>query len=351
MRITTAIGLLLLTLPAAAGQRPAVGAPAPLPALRDLQGVERSLKNLAGARGLAVLFWATWSERSVEELRRLDAAAAQLAGQGVGFVAVNVDRHRAGDADLATVRQQAARLGLHLPVLVDQSLALFHAYGVITVPSTALIDGSGRLAYFLYGYSYEQREELFDALDRLAGIERRRQRDRLKAEPAAIRRLQFGRLQLAQGRVAPARSSFETAAEADRTFPDPLVELAALAIDELDGTQARELLDRAAALDPEHRGVGRERARMLLLLEHRGVEAQTLLRALAGNGSDPVAAAYLGYALQVEGDVKGAQAAFDRATAIGGVDPHTFIRDGVSQTPAAIAAAMTAYRRKVAARR
>jgi tetratricopeptide (TPR) repeat protein len=167
----------------------------------------------------------------------------------------------------------------------------------------------------------------------------------VKAAPAAIRRLQFGRLQLAQGRVAPARSSFETAARADRTFPDPLVELAAIAIDELNGSHARELLDRAAALDPDHAAARRERAR-LLLVQERAAEAHSLLRALAANGSDPVAAAYLGYALQAAGDLKGAQAAFERAQAVGGDDPRAFISRGASETAPAMAAAMTAYRRK-----
>lgn len=344
-----AIGLLLLTMTAEAGQRPAIGASAPMPALRDVQGVERPLKTLAGPRGLGVLFWAAWSERSVEELRRLDAAAEELAARGVSVVAVSVERYGVGEAELAALRQRVAGLGLHVPVLVDQSLELFHAYGVVTVPSTAIIDGNGKLAYFLYGYSHEQREELFDALDRLAGIERRRESRRAKAAPAAIRRLQFGRLQLAQGRVAPARSSFETAARADRTFPDPLVELAAIAIDELNASLARELLDRAAALDPEHPAARRERAR-LLLVEQRGGEAHSLLRALAANSSDPVVAAYLGYALQTAGDLKGAEAAFERAQTVCGVDPRAFFQDGASETASAMAAAMTAYRRKVSNR-
>jgi tetratricopeptide (TPR) repeat protein len=346
---SAAIGLVLLMTTAEAGQRPAIGARAPLPALRDVRGVERPLKTLAGPRGLAVLFWAAWSERSVEELRRLDAAAEELVARGVGLVAVSVERYGAGETELAALRQRVASLGLRVPVLVDQGLELFHAYGVVTVPSTAIIDGNGKLAYFLYGYSHEQREELFDALDRLAGIERRRESGRVKAAPAALRRLQFGRLQLAQGRVAPARSSFETAAGADRTFPDPLVELAAIAIDELNGSHARQLLDRAAALDPGHPAARRERAR-LLLVEQRGAEAHTLLLALAANGSDPVAAAYLGYALQVTGDHEGARAAFERAKAIGGEDPRAVIPPGASHTASTMAAAMTAYRRKVSNR-
>jgi tetratricopeptide (TPR) repeat protein len=237
-----------------------------------------------------------------------------------------------------------------MPVLVDDRLELFHAYGVITVPSTALVDGDGKLTYFLYGYSHEEREKLFDALDQLAGIRRQRRAVRPTAEPAAIRRLQFGRLQLAQGRAAAARSSFEAAAQADPAFADPLVELAALALDDDDLAHARELLDRAAALHPENPGARRERAR-LLLVEHRDADAQTMLRELAAGGTDPVAGAYLGYVLQAAGDLKGAQAAFDRVKALGGVNPRAFIPAGAAATPSSMAAAMTAYRREVAAPR
>ena len=85
-----AIAFLLAALPGAAGDRPGIGAPAPMPVMRDLRGGDRSLKELAGRGGIVVLFWAGWSDRSIEELRRLDAAAPEMAAHGMAVVAVSV---------------------------------------------------------------------------------------------------------------------------------------------------------------------------------------------------------------------------------------------------------------------
>lgn len=344
IRSLTAL-LLVLAAPALAADRPAIGARVPLPVLYDLGGARRPLTQLAGPRGIALLFWAPWSERSVEQLRRLDTLAADMARHGVAIVAISVDRHTSTESDLEAVRALVTRFGVRVPVLIDRGLELFDAYGVITVPSTALVDGHGRLAYFLYGYALEQRAELFDALDRLAGITRRPSGGAPTAAPAAIRRLQLGRVQLSRGDVGPARESFETAVKADPAFVDPIVELAALALDEHDLTAAREAFERAASLDKAHPALRRERAR-LLVIEQRSADARAALAELATGSADPVAAAYLGYLLHVAGDASGAQLAFERVKAALGVDPRRFLRAGAADGSGA--AAMVAFRREVA---
>src|SRR5262249_59479372 len=97
-----------------------------------------------------------------------------LAARGVTIAAVNVDRFAPDEADATTLRARIDGLHLRVPVLVDRGLELFHAYGVVTVPSTAVVDDRGTLSYFLYGYSHAQRESLFDAIDAVAGIVRPR---------------------------------------------------------------------------------------------------------------------------------------------------------------------------------
>jgi tetratricopeptide (TPR) repeat protein len=342
------IAFLLVPLLGVASERPAIGDPAPMPVMRDLRGGDRALKELSGRAGLVVLFWARWSERSIDELRRLDEAAQVLAARGVAIAAVNVDRESLDEDETLRLRSHVDQLAVRVPVFVDRGLTLFHAYGVVTIPSTAVIDGNGRLAYFLFGYSHEQREELFDAINRLAGITRASPVTRRAVEPAAQRRLQLGRLQLAQGHAAAARSSFETAIKADATFPDPIVELAALALDSGEAVAARELLDRAAALQAGHVGVRRERAR-LAALETRVAEAETTLDEMTVSGADATAAAYLAYLLQAAGDSTRAAAAFERAKAISGLDPRAY--GGDSSSVAAALRAMAAYRREVAAPR
>jgi len=333
-----------------AEERPPIGEPAPMLALPDLSGRPRPLAEVKGRRGLVILFWAGWSDRSIEELKRLDAASADLSAHGVTVAAVNVDRVTPDDSDAATLRSRIDSLHLHVPVFVDRGLELFHAYGVVTVPSTAVVDERGRLSYFMYGYSHEQRESLFDAIDAIAGISRAHAAARSPVvAPAALRRLQLGRLQLQQGHADPARSSFELAAKADGTFADPLVELAALALDASDRVSARDLLERAAALDTRSAAMRRERARLAVLDAADSASAADLRTAFAdlATDEDAVAAGYLGYVLWASGDAARADAAFRRAHEISGVDPRRWIAD---EQPARAPAwtAMTRYRRQIA---
>ena len=344
------VALVALAQPASADERPSIGGAAPVPPVHDLSGSPRSLKELVGRRGMVVLFWALWSDRSVEELRRLDAAAGEMAEHGVAVAAVNVDRFALDAAEAGRLRSQVDRLALHVPVLVDRGLELFHAYGVVTVPSTAVIDRNGRLAYFLYGYSHEQREALFDAIDAVAGVPRPAPAaDVPHAAPAAIRRLQLGRLQLQQGHVEPARSSFEESIKADAAFSDPLVELAALALDANDAAGARGLLDRAAAVRAGDPGVQRERAR-LAALEGQQADARAALEQLTASGGGSIASAYLGYLLHAAGDRAKADTALDRAREMSGVDPRVYLRPGDTAADT-VWRAMIAFRREVAAGR
>jgi cytochrome c-type biogenesis protein len=331
-------------------QRMALGSPMPASVARDLQGVERALQDLAGPRGLVIVFWAGWSERALEELRRLEGMQRDMRDRGVGLVAVNVDRQNMSRQEVARVRELVGTLGLTMPVLVDDGLKLFHAYGVMTVPSTVVVNAKGEVDYFLAGYPLEQRHELASAIERMAGIAHDRPVvDVPRAAPAALRRFQFGRVQLAGGRVAAARATFEAAAAADPNFPDPLVELAALALDEGETLRARELLDRALALNPEHAGARAEGARAQFL-EGRADEARQALEPLvARERGAAVAQAYPGFVLLTLGRTEAGAAALTRATEAGGPESAGPGAPG-PLAPAQAAAAMTRYRRAMAAR-
>lgn len=341
-----AMWVVIALLASAAAQRPALGSPAPLLPARDLQGAERSLKDYAGPRGLVLFFWAGWSERSIEELRRLETARRELTEHGVGVVAVNVEHYVLAGEAAQLVRDLVAKLNLSIPVVVDDGLKLFNAYGVISVPSTALVNDRSELVYFLSGYSHQDREALADAIDHLAGIARTRPAIQVpQAAPAALRRLQLGRMQLAGGRAANARATFEAAVEADPKFPDPLVELAALALDDSDLPRARGLLDRALALDLAHRAAITERAR-LRFVENDPTEARKLLEGSASGSTDPLVLAYLGFVLQATGQSDAAVTIFDRAVQAGAPDPRESLGGDKS-----VEQAMAAYRRALAARR
>ena len=303
--------------------------------------------DFAGPKGLVVFFWAGWSERSLEELKRLDAAQKEMRDHGVGVVAVNADG--AGASGTATAKDKPSALGVTLPVVVDEGLKLFNAYGVVSVPSTALLNEKGELAFFLAGYSHEQREDLFDAIDRLAGVTHAAPAGpTVRAAPAAVRRLLFGRAQLAGGRLAAARSSFEAAAAADAAFVDPLVELAAIDVDEGRLTEARAWLDKAQTLDAAYGGIRVERAR-LRFVEGDTTGAVTTLA--AESPADALAQAYLGWALLAAARADEASIAFAHVLESGLPDPRTGADAAPSLTPADAARRMAEFRRTLAGRR
>jgi tetratricopeptide (TPR) repeat protein len=343
-RAASLCGLVAALLCSLAMQRPAIGSAVTWSPVLDLQGADRSLKDYVGPKGLVVFFWAGWSDRSLEELKRLDAAQKDIRDHGVGLVAVNVD-HESGAATLAAVIEKTANLGITVPVAVDDGLKLFKAYGVVSVPSTAVVNEKGELVYFLAGYSHEQREELFDAVDRLAGVEHLKPAEPVaRAAPAAVRRLLFGRAQLAGGRVTAARRSFESAAAADPAFADPLAELGALAIDEGDAAAATALLDKALAIDKDNVAARVEAAR-LQFQQGQTAEATAALDVLAPR--DPLAGAYLGFARLAAGQADLAAAAFAKVIAGGWPDPRSGVQGATpDQLPPGDAARRMAWYRR-----
>jgi thiol-disulfide isomerase/thioredoxin len=101
--------------------------------------------DLAAERGRPVVlaFWASWCPPCIAELPSVDRAARRFA-ERVHFFAVNTEGDRAAAAEAA------AKLGLTLPVALDDGQAS-SAYHVSTIPHTVVIDAQGRVAAVLRG--------------------------------------------------------------------------------------------------------------------------------------------------------------------------------------------------------
>lgn len=138
-----------------------------------VSGNDVSMEKLNEGRVVVVVFWATWSERSLEQLQALRNMATTYAGKPVQFVAVNVD----GDEISPTAEQQIKRvvseMQLPFPVIIDRGLKNFYEYGVIAVPSTAILDTAGILRYGPAGYSLTTRDLIVDSVEVLLGLRAR----------------------------------------------------------------------------------------------------------------------------------------------------------------------------------
>ncbi len=136
--------------PAAAFRNVVAGSTVDNPALIAMDGMVEPLLGSFCAAPTVVLFWATWSPRSAEALADLQQLYAR---SGAAVAAVNVDT---GDGELVAAVEKAAR-DTQFPVFMDRGLELYQQWGVVAVPSMALVDGAGHVVSTLDGYAPGQR--------------------------------------------------------------------------------------------------------------------------------------------------------------------------------------------------
>jgi len=140
------------------------------PALTDASAAHFTAHTLAGepydlAKALAkgpvlVDFWATWCHPCLDALPALEKLRAQYAGQGLSVVAVSID----GPRNYARVRPFAQRLGLKMPVVIDEDGSIAQKFQVSAVPTTFLIASDGHIVRTRSGYLPGEDAELAGAV-------------------------------------------------------------------------------------------------------------------------------------------------------------------------------------------
>lgn len=128
-------------------KQPAQGRLAPALPTERLAGVPVTLSTLlAGAHGrpALVLFWASWCDPCTSEAPAIERFSRTPEGQGR---IVGVDWNDARSGALGFVR----RFGWSFPVLRDAEGLIGDRYGLTTLPTTFVLDGSGRIKMTLHG--------------------------------------------------------------------------------------------------------------------------------------------------------------------------------------------------------
>lgn len=125
---------------------PAAKTPAPVLALKDLDG---QLHDLASLKGKVVLvnFWATWCPPCRREMPSMDRLARKLAGTPFVVLAVDIGE----DAD--TIHTFISQLDAtpSFPILLDPHARIMQTWKISGLPTTYLIDSQGRIAYSAVG--------------------------------------------------------------------------------------------------------------------------------------------------------------------------------------------------------
>lgn len=135
-----------------------------------VSGEEVSLRALSRDNLVIVVFWATWSPRSLEQLEEMKSLKARYSDHAIEIIAVNVDAPKLSSAGRKAVVETVRSLDLSFPVIIDDGLEIFYTYGVIAVPSTAVVDTSGTLRYDPGGYGMLVRDIIEDSVKSFIGI-------------------------------------------------------------------------------------------------------------------------------------------------------------------------------------
>lgn len=366
--------LLLAASPAAALDALAPGMKAPDFSLPSFDGRTLALSSLASSRGILVVFWSSWSEKSPELLARAEQLHRQLGGKGLGVVGVAVESVTASPEELAPARALAKKLGLTFPLLVDRGLVVFGAYGVVAVPTSVVLRGDGTVVGDLAAYPIAGREDFFDLVEATALGRAPARRPAVagnQPNPRAVRYFNLARAMVARGLIDQVDGNLKKAIEIDPAFSLPRVLLGqiyrerAVTFEAIQGNggpvQTLRLSDteRAAFLrDAEHILAGAltvDPASAPALVELAAIHAARrepaaaralLAKALAADASFAPARAQLGALLLRAGDVDAGRRELDAALKLNPLDWRLYLTAAHAYDEAGLPTdAMTHYRK------
>jgi Tfp pilus assembly protein PilF/peroxiredoxin len=214
-----------------------------------------------------VVFWATWNKPSERELDRLSKLWPKWSKNRVQVIAINVESSRIDPVHVQAIRDWLKQKAIPFPVVLDRGLKAFHAYGVIAIPTTLVVDASGTIVFRLPGYPVAGAEELVEVVEQgVIHTDRVSRGDPSSSAPGFRRAVRYTHLaqQLsAKGEFEMAKFTLQKAIAESPSFLEAKLALAAL-FQQLDDLQAAEtLLAEAAAASPMNSAV---------LLAHAGLK-------------------------------------------------------------------------------
>jgi tetratricopeptide (TPR) repeat protein len=179
--------------------------------------------------------------------------AEAYGGKGLKILAVNIDGENLGEAQRAAIREYVAARALPFPVLIDEGLRTFSAWGVMAHPTEVVLDAAGRIAYVLPGYPLSLREELETALRRVVGADVPPRREAPVSvgyvpQGMALQHFNLGKQLLGKGETDKALEAFRRAAKSDPGFLEAAVMVARVSLATGDIPSAEQL---ARQVSPE----------------------------------------------------------------------------------------------------
>lgn len=290
-----------------------------------ISGDKISIRDLHKDNLVIVVFWATWSPRSLEQLAEMNALKAEYADQPIQIVAVNVDAPKVSSAVMNKITETISELDLQIPVILDEGLKIFYSYGVIAVPSTAIIDTSGTLRYDPGGYGLMVREIIVDSVKVFLGLASESILDSLpKGYQPKRKSSRYYNLALnlkQTGMYDRALANLELASQADPLFATPYALRGEILLLRGEFDAADSAFRKAATLDSAGVSIWAGWGRTLLMAGDKEAAGEKLSYALRINDTYTPALIDYGLYLAGKGDLEAAIDSLSQAVALNHGDP------------------------------
>ena len=128
--------------------------------LPDLKDGMHSLEDYHG-KVVLVNFWASWCPPCIKEMPELERLKETFGNQPFEILAVNVGEQK------FRVWKFVKLVDFDLPVLLDTRKQLFEAWGMTVLPTSFLLDGNGRIRYWVQSTPQWDSEETLSIIREL----------------------------------------------------------------------------------------------------------------------------------------------------------------------------------------
>ena len=152
--IAAIVAMLTIALPTLAGPAPA---PAPAFTLASRAGQDVSLAQYKG-QVVMLNFWASWCGPCRQEMPLLESIYKKYNKMGFTMIGVNVE------PDSNAANQWLKATPVSFPILYDRDSKVSKLYDVAGMPSTVIIDRSGKLRVLHRGYKPGDENEYLDSI-------------------------------------------------------------------------------------------------------------------------------------------------------------------------------------------
>ena len=325
--------------------------------LKTLAGEEYTVEKVKGQPATLLVFWATWSPRSVPALEEAQKLYTQYAEKGFKVIAVNVDKIALGLNDRRAIEEMTTKLALTIPVVIDEGLQTYNTFGVVATPSTAVLDTEGKIIHEAASFLSSTGVDIREAVEILLGVREAPAADAVAAKPVykperkALLNYNLGRNLLRLGSKEKAITKFEEAVAADLKYAAPRILLGHLLLGRKDpenSKKAADLFKEATVLDPDNVSAHTGYGEALLEMGKNDEAAASFEKAVALDPSYTPAVSNLALTLAKQGKAQEAEARFKAALELNPVDPGTFQRRGESlEAGGNLKGAAADYRRAV----